>query len=145
MLHDPLATRLSEVTWQIESLISPLPKDLWSLKFAWYSLITSETPHNVTWFSQQVVTWGHVTVNTKSILLHYACNHQTWQDVTYNEWKSSIMFLWPSGHIGVTWCTTWWCADNVVMWGHVLINSATYALWQDLSPWKFTSWWLMVR
>ena len=28
MLHDPLTTWSHEVTWQIESLISPLPKDL---------------------------------------------------------------------------------------------------------------------
>ena len=44
MSHDRLVPRLCEVTWQIESLISPLPKGLWPSKFAWYSLITSETP-----------------------------------------------------------------------------------------------------
>ena len=55
MLLDPLTTLSHELTLQIEILISPLPKGLWSPNFA------GKLCHSVTWLSDRKVTWRHVT------------------------------------------------------------------------------------
>ena len=61
MPHDPLTTWSREVTWQVKSLISPIPQSLWPpiLTRRWLMMrITQPLCHMTLW---PRVTWSHVT------------------------------------------------------------------------------------
>ena len=148
MTHDFLNTWSHEVTWQIKSLISPITKSLWPPNLTGRWLMMRKLFHNVTWPSDYVVTWSHVTNAKLNIsfskrymiikLCRVVANDEgnssivsqdsltmkstevMWQ--TKNKFSSLAQRLWPPNlarwRLIMSHNVTW-CCDTVVTWGHV--------------------------
>ena len=137
MLLDPLTTLSHELTWQIESLISPLPKGLWSPNFAG-KLSHSVTWHHVTNKNQNFFSCK-TPVATKlyrmetyhkgisPLMLHdpvITWSHKlTWQIKTkyFPFHKANGSQHWQSGNLWWGKLTHYvrWSSDDVITQGHI--------------------------
>ena len=100
MSHDPLTTKSHEVTWQKKPKFFLLHNACDHQTFRMETYNAGKLTHNVTWPSDHIVTWRHVT-NQKQNISSSARPMATklGRVVTYDEGNSPIMTLCSRDHV----------------------------------------------